>query len=115
MRTLPLTSPASDGCRAAAAAAFEARLGVVAVHGASVVCRLEAQAAALRAWLACGGFCSGGVLEFGPGGGGGGGGGVVDVVGPVMLVLGWPRGNVTLRDGDLIWNRDAAMVLTARA
>lgn len=66
MRALPLTSPASDSCRAAAAAAFEARLGVVAVHGAGVVCRLEAQAAALRAWVACRCICSGGVLEFGP-------------------------------------------------
>lgn len=66
MRALPLTSPASDSCRAAAAAAFEARLDVVAVHGAGVVCRLEAKAAALRTQVACGCFCSGGVLQFGP-------------------------------------------------
>lgn len=49
-------------------------------------------------------------MEFGPRGGG-----FVDVVSPEVLVLGGPRGYVTLRDGDLIRNRDAAMVLTAGA
>lgn len=37
------------------------------------------------------------------------------VVYPTVLVLAWPQGDLTLGNGDLIRDGDAAMVLTAGA
>lgn len=105
---LSLASPAGHRCSATAAAAFEARLRVVTVCRGGVW-GLEAQVAALAAQVAGGRFHSGRVLIFWPGGG------LAVVTNPRLLVLGWPRGYLALGNGDLIWNGDAAVVLTAGA
>lgn len=37
------------------------------------------------------------------------------VIRPTILVLAWPQGDLTLGDGDFIWDGDTAMVLAAGA
>lgn len=101
---MSLVSPAGDR---GAAAAFEAGLCVVKICRGDVR-RLKVKVAVLSAQVAGGGLHS--VVVFGPERG------IPQVIHPIVLVLlARPQGDITFGNGDLIRDRDAAMVLNAGA